>query len=78
MLIELLIVVALTLVVVGATLTLLEVANRTAVRDQGFASEVADAEAAVGRMVHEIRQASSVTATTPNSIDFITLDVTFV
>jgi prepilin-type N-terminal cleavage/methylation domain-containing protein len=70
-LIELLVVVALLVVVLGATFTLLAVGTRTATRDQAFANEIADAEAGVGRMVHEIRQASSVTATTPNSIDFL-------
>ncbi|MCA1690023.1 MAG: hypothetical protein LC720_06190, partial [Actinobacteria bacterium] len=69
--IELLVVVALLVVVLGATFTLLAVGTRTARRDQAFANEIADAEAGVGRMVHDIRQASSVTATTPNSIDFL-------
>jgi type II secretory pathway pseudopilin PulG len=71
MLIELLVVVALLVVVLGATLTLLEVGTHTAARDQQFANEIADAQAGLARMVREVRQASSVTATTPNSIDFV-------
>jgi len=71
MLIELLIVTTLLIVVVGATFTLLEVGTRSAARNQEFALEISDSEAGLSRMVHEIRQASSVTATTPNSIDFL-------
>lgn len=71
MLIELLVVVALLLVVVGATLTLLVVGTRSANRDQAFSDEISATEAGLDRMAHEIRQATSVTATTANSIDFI-------
>jgi hypothetical protein len=71
MLIELLVVMAMLMVVVGATLDLLQVGTRTENRGQQFANEIADGEAGLARMAHEIRQASSVTATTPNSIDFL-------
>lgn len=70
-LMELLVVVGLFLVVVGATLTLLAVGTRSATRDQAFADEISSSESGLGQMVHEIRQATSVTATTPNSIDFV-------
>jgi type II secretory pathway pseudopilin PulG len=73
MLIELLVVLAMLVVVVGATLTLLEVGGRAASRDSQFAHAIADAQAGLARMVHEIRQASSVSATTPNSIDFLVM-----
>lgn len=71
MLMELLVVVALFMVVVGATVSLLDVGSRSASRDQAFADEISAAEAGLGGMVHEIRQATSVTATTPNYIDFV-------
>ncbi len=70
-LIELLVVATMLIAVLGATLTLLELGSRAENRDQRFAVEVAAGEAGLARMVHEIRQATSVTATTPNSIDFL-------
>lgn len=69
--VELLVVMALLLIVVGATFSLLEFGARTAARDNQFANEIAAGQSGLSRMVHEIRQASSVTATTPNSIDFL-------
>lgn len=70
-LIELLVVSLIMIVVLGATMTLLEAGTRAEARNQEFATTIADAQAGLARMVREIRQASSVTATTPNSIDFV-------
>ncbi|GAC1438152.1 MAG: hypothetical protein NVSMB51_13540 [Solirubrobacteraceae bacterium] len=70
MLIELLVVTAVLIVVVGATLALLDTGTRAENRDQEYAAEVAAAQVGLARMTREIRQASSVTSANPNSIDF--------
>ncbi len=70
-LIELMVVGLILVMVMGATVTLLEAGTRAEARSQEFAAAIADAQAGLARMVREIRQASSVTATTPNSIDFV-------
>lgn len=71
MLVELMVVSLILAVLLAATMTLLEAGTRAETRGQEFAAAIADAQAGLARMVREIRQASSVTATTPNSIDFV-------
>jgi type II secretory pathway pseudopilin PulG len=68
---ELLFASALLLVILGATLTSLASVSTAENRDRQRALAIHDGEAGLSRMVHEIRQAYSVLATTPNSVDFL-------
>jgi prepilin-type N-terminal cleavage/methylation domain-containing protein len=70
-LIEALIAVAVMLIVVGATLTALDVMNRTQNRDQAYAAELISSQTAFARLIHDLRQATMFLAPVqPNSIEF--------
>ena len=69
-LMEALIVSVLTLVVVSATLSLLESGQRIQARDSEYALAIQEGRTGMARMTHEIRQAYSILGTTPNSIHF--------
>jgi Tfp pilus assembly protein PilW len=68
---ELLFAGALMLVILGATMTSLGSVTSAENRDRQRAVAIQDGQVGLARMVHEIRQAYSVLATTPNSIDFL-------
>jgi hypothetical protein len=68
---EVLAVSALGLVVLGATLGPVVVAQHAQVRASALQDQVQAAGAQEADMLHEIRQAYGILATTPNSIDFL-------
>lgn len=70
MLIELLVAIVMLVLVVGATLTALDVGTRTQNRDQAYAQEVASAQAALARLVHDLRGATSFVAVGPGQLQF--------
>ena len=69
-LIEALIVSVLTVVVVSATLSVLESGQRTQARDSEYALAIQEGRVGMARMTHEIRQAYSILGTTSSSIHF--------
>lgn len=69
-LVEMLIVMALMLIVVGSTLTALEVMTRTQTRDQAYAQELMSTQTAFARLVHDLRQATMFQSVAPNAIKF--------
>ncbi len=69
-LIELLIAMVLMLVIVGTTLTALDVLTRTQTRDQAYAQEVTSTQTVFARLLHDLRQATMFQSVTPNSIKF--------
>lgn len=50
---------AISLVVAGAGMSVLLVSTRTEKRDQSYAQELQSAQAALGRMIHDLREATS-------------------
>jgi Tfp pilus assembly protein PilW len=69
-LIELLIVSAMLIIVVGATLDLFQVASNAQSRDQNYAEEVTSTQTALARLVHDLRQATSFQLVSPQAIQF--------
>jgi len=69
-LIELLIVMAMLIVIVGATLSAMESMSSDQTRDQSYARELTNTQTALARLVHDLRQATSFQSIAPNSITF--------
>jgi hypothetical protein len=61
---------AMLLIVVAATLTMLVVAGRTQNRDQAYAQEISAVQTALARLVHDLRGATSVGPVGPGQIQF--------
>ena len=68
--IEMLIVLSLTLVIVGATLDALGVITKTQARDQAYAQQIGATQASFARLIHDLRQVTAFRSVTPNSISF--------
>lgn len=58
-------------VVVGATLTLLESGSRTQRSDEAFAQEITSAQVAVARLTHDLREAQTIVSASPNMLEFL-------
>lgn len=69
-LVELLVVIVMMVIIVGATLATIEAATRTETRDQNYAQEVTNSQTALARLVHDLRQAISFQLISPNVIQF--------
>ncbi|HEX3693661.1 MAG TPA: prepilin-type N-terminal cleavage/methylation domain-containing protein [Solirubrobacteraceae bacterium] len=69
-LVEMLVAATLSTIVVGATMSALEVAQRTQARDTEWGLVLQEGRAGLGRMIREIRQAYSIRSATENSLDF--------
>jgi Tfp pilus assembly protein PilV len=70
-LVEVLVAATLGVIVLGATLEPLVTTQRAEQRATAWQDQLAQAEVQTARMMHEIRQAYSVVAASPNSIDFL-------
>jgi Tfp pilus assembly protein PilW len=68
--IDMLVGMTLTLIIAGATMTLLESVTRTQSRDQNYAQEITNTQTALARLVHDLRQASSFSLVSPNVLQF--------
>ena len=69
-LVELLVVIVMMILVMTATLDLLQAATSTQLRDQSYAQEVTDSQTALARLVHDLRQATVLQVVSPNVIQF--------
>lgn len=74
-LIELVLVCALLLVVMGGTLSLLETSGKIAPQEQERAHAIQEAQVGLARMTRELRQATKlITPTAPSNVGVITVD----
>jgi prepilin-type N-terminal cleavage/methylation domain-containing protein len=69
-LVELLVVTALLTLVLGATLTPFEIAQRETPKDVEYAKAISDASTGLQQMIREIRQAYRINSASANAIDF--------
>jgi len=69
-LVELLVVMSMFIVVLGATLNILLDSSRVQTRDSAWAYAIQNARTGLAEMTHEIRQASGVNSDDPNFVDF--------
>lgn len=73
-LIELLLVLTMLGVAVGATFAFLITSTREQGRDQAFGQEVASTQAALTRFTHDLRSAIKIVSAAPNEIEFLLRD----
>lgn len=69
-LVEMLVATAMSLIVLGGVLSILESSQRTQARDTEWALTMREGRAGMSMMIREIRQAYSIKSATANSIDF--------
>ena len=58
-------------IVCGAAFSALESVSRAQVRDQAYANEVTAAQTAMSRLLHDLRQATTLLDAQPNRIEFL-------
>lgn len=68
--IELLIAMSIFLVITSATFAALEFVTKVQTRDQAYADEITTTQAALARLVHDVREATSFQLITPNAVEF--------
>ncbi len=61
------------MVIVSATLNVLQAASKAQSRDQNYAQEITNTQAALARLMHDLRQATGFQLITPTAIQFTTV-----
>ena len=69
--IELLVAMVMCLAVSGAAFSALETGTRAQLRDQAYADEVTTAQTGIARLLHDLRQATTILDAQPNRIEFL-------
>jgi type II secretory pathway pseudopilin PulG len=70
MLVELLVVISMLALVVGATLAMLQTTTAAQNRDQAYAQEITTSTASLARLAHDLRQSTQIVSAGPNSVEF--------